>query len=52
MIFAVLVIKVDQDVTVDSVRSQQNENDEVRNQQREIEAVRLVQALECGVKEV
>src|SRR6185312_15929372 len=43
-ILAVLVIKIDKHIAVDSIRRQDDEDREIRNEQREIKSIRPVKA--------
>ena len=51
-ILPVLVIKIDQHVAVQTVRSQQDEHDEVGDQQRHIKGVGVIETPECGVEKM
>ena len=43
---AMLVVKIDEDVPVQPVRSQQYEDDEIGNEQRHVERIGVVEAAE------
>src|SRR5262249_27571435 len=49
---AIFIIKVNQHISVHAVAGQQDENDKIRDQQRQVEAIYLVEALECLVHEM
>ncbi len=51
-ILAMLVIQVDQLVTVHPVKRQQDEHDEVGNQQHHVEGVGVIEAAEGGVEKM
>jgi hypothetical protein len=49
---AILVIKVDEDVTVQTVRSEQDQYDEVRNEKRDVKPIGMVETLKGAIKEM
>jgi hypothetical protein len=51
-LLSILVIEVDQDVAMQTVRGQQNQHNEVRNQQGNIESIGVVKPLKRPVEKV
>ncbi len=51
-VLTMLVIQIDQLVTVHSVKRQQDQHHEVGNQQSHIEGVGVIQASECGIEKM
>src|SRR6202162_5327378 len=51
-VLPILVVEVNQDVTMHTVGGQQNQYEEIRNQQRDVECIGVVETLKRPVKEV
>jgi hypothetical protein len=51
-VFLVLIIKIDQQIAMSTIRSQHDQNDEIWNKKRKIESVDLVKPLECGIEKM
>ena len=51
-ILLVLVIEINQDVAMCSIRCQQDQHDEIRNQQRRVKSVGVIQALESLIEKM
>lgn len=51
-VFLVLIIKIDQQITMSAIRSQQNQDYEIRNQKGKIESIDLIKPFERGIEKV
>lgn len=47
-----LVIKVDQDVSVDAIRGEQDQDNKIWDEQRHVEGIGVIQALKCWIEKM